>query len=181
MTWLYFVISTKNQRDCSSEFVLFCQTVWRHGNDVKYSLLEKNEWKDLVCIKLGHGSPLSLPVSSSSARNVKTIEEMARRKRRQRDKLYKKTVPMCGCTPSHTITGWSGDSSAVRATDSWSKGREFESRQERRENFLLRINFVCWLLFWYPFHPPPPPTPCYHSSTDKIPVILPKVQMAGYS
>ena len=63
---------------------------------------------------------------------------------------------MCGCTPSHTITGWSGDISAVRATDSWSKGRGFE---ERRENFLLRINFVCWLLFWYPFNPPPPSPP----------------------
>ena len=25
------------------------------------------------------------------------------------------------------------------------------------------------------------PTPCYRSSTEKIPVILPKVQVAGYS
>ena len=31
-----------------------------------------------------------------------------------------------------------GDSSVVRATDSWSKGRGFESLQERRENFLLQ-------------------------------------------
>ena len=31
-----------------------------------------------------------------------------------------------------------GDSSVVRAPDSWLKGREFESPQERRENFLLQ-------------------------------------------
>ena len=30
------------------------------------------------------------------------------------------------------------DSSVVRASDSWSKGPGFESRQERRENFLLQ-------------------------------------------
>ena len=35
------------------------------------------------------------------------------------------------------------DSLLVRAPDSRSKGCEFESRQQRRENFLL----VCWLLF----------------------------------
>ena len=32
----------------------------------------------------------------------------------------------------------SGDSSAVRASDSWSKAPGFESRQERRERFLLQ-------------------------------------------
>ena len=41
----------------------------------------------------------------------------------------------------------SGDSSVVKAPDSWWKGRGFESLLERRENFL------CWLLFRYPFHP----------------------------
>ena len=46
-----------------------------------------------------------------------------------------------------------GDSSVVRAPDSWSKGRGFESLQERPENFLLQVNFLCWLLFRYPFHP----------------------------
>ena len=35
----------------------------------------------------------------------------------------------------------------VRAPDSWSKGCQFESRQERREVFFPRVNFVCWLLF----------------------------------
>ena len=33
---------------------------------------------------------------------------------------------------------WGGDSSVVRAPDSWLKGRGFESLQERRENFLLQ-------------------------------------------
>ena len=46
-----------------------------------------------------------------------------------------------------------GDSSVVRAPDSWSKGRGFESLQERREYLLLQGNFLCWLLFRYPFHP----------------------------
>ena len=32
----------------------------------------------------------------------------------------------------------SGDCPVVRATDTWSKGRGFESRQERRKNFLLQ-------------------------------------------
>ena len=41
----------------------------------------------------------------------------------------------------------SRDSLLVRVPDSWSKGCEFESRQGRRENFLLRVNFVYWLLF----------------------------------
>ena len=39
------------------------------------------------------------------------------------------------------------DSSVGRAPDSWSKGCEFESRQERRNNFLLQGYFLCWLLF----------------------------------
>ena len=35
----------------------------------------------------------------------------------------------------------SGDSSVVRAPDSWSKGRRFESRQDRRENVFLHGQF----------------------------------------
>ena len=38
--------------------------------------------------------------------------------------------------PTHRVG--SRDSLLVRAPDSWSKGCEFESRQERRENFLLQ-------------------------------------------
>ena len=34
-----------------------------------------------------------------------------------------------------------------REPDSWSKGRGFESLLERRENFLLQGDFLCWLLF----------------------------------
>ena len=44
------------------------------------------------------------------------------------------------------------DSSVVRTLDSWLKGCGFESLQEWRENF-LRVNFLCWLLFRYLFHP----------------------------
>ena len=46
----------------------------------------------------------------------------------------------------------SGDSSVVRAPDSWLKGHRFESLQERWENFLLQGQLSV-LLFWYPFHP----------------------------
>ena len=41
--------------------------------------------------------------------------------------------------------------------------------------FFSIIHFLCWLLFRYPFHPRDP------SVARKIPVILPKVQVAGYS
>ena len=52
------------------------------------------------------------------------------------------------------VPGGVGDSSDLRASDSSSKGRGFESRQEGRENFLLKDHiFLCRLLFRYPFHP----------------------------
>ena len=47
----------------------------------------------------------------------------------------------------------SGDSSVVRAPDSWLKGCRFQSLQERQENFYSRVNFLCWLLFRYLFRP----------------------------
>ena len=42
--------------------------------------------------------------------------------------------------------------------------------------FFSRVNFLCWLLFWYPFHPRVTTV-----ARKKILVILPKVQVAGYS
>ena len=53
-----------------------------------------------------------------------------------------------------------GDSSVVRAPDSWLKGRGFESLLERRENFLLQRRLSVLTLISV-FVPPP----CYHSST----------------
>ena len=53
-----------------------------------------------------------------------------------------------------------GDSSVVRAPDSWLKGRGFESLLERRENFLLQG----WLSVLTVISVSVPP-PCYHSST----------------
>ena len=41
----------------------------------------------------------------------------------------------------------------IRALGSWSKGCEFESRQERRENFLLRSQLCVLILIRCPFHP----------------------------
>ena len=50
------------------------------------------------------------------------------------------------CWPFLTVPSpGSGDGPVVRAPDSWSKGRGFESRQERRENFFPMVNFLCWL------------------------------------
>ena len=46
-----------------------------------------------------------------------------------------------------------GDSSVVRAPDSWSKGCGFESLLERRENFLLQGQLSVLTLIRYPFHP----------------------------
>ena len=45
------------------------------------------------------------------------------------------------------------DSLLVRAPDSWSKGCEFESRQDRRENFLLQSQLCVLTLVRCPFHP----------------------------
>ena len=63
-----------------------------------------------------------------------------------------------------------GNSSGVRAPDSWVKGRGFESLQEREENFLLHGRLSVLTLISVSV-----PPPCYRSSTYKIPVILPKV------
>ena len=53
-----------------------------------------------------------------------------------------------------------GDSSVVRAPDSWLKGRGFESLLEWRENFLLQGRLSVLTLISVSV-----PPPCYHSST----------------
>ena len=64
---------------------------------------------------------------------------------------------MCGAhyklTIFFIIRSGGGDSSVVRAPDSWLKGRGFETPLERREIFFSRVDFLCRLLFRYPFHP----------------------------
>ena len=47
----------------------------------------------------------------------------------------------------------SRDSLLVRAPDSWSKGCEFESRRQRRENFLLQSQLCVLTLIRCPYHP----------------------------
>jgi len=59
-----------------------------------------------------------------------------------------------------SIAVGSGDSSVVRAPDSWSKGRGFESLLERRENFLLQCQLSVLTLISVSV-----PPPCYRSST----------------
>ena len=65
----------------------------------------------------------------------------------------------------------SWDSSVVRAPDSWLKGHGLESLQVWQENCLLQGQLSVMILISVPV-----PLPCYHSSTWKTPVILPKVQ-----
>ena len=64
-----------------------------------------------------------------------------------------------------------------RATDSWSKGLGVECRQEQRDNFLLNNQLFMLTVISVSV----PPWQCYSSNTQKVPVILPKVQVAGYS
>ena len=58
------------------------------------------------------------------------------------------------------------DWKAAGSNPCWNGGRIFFSR----------VDFLCWLLFRYPFHPRVTTV-----ARKKIPVILPKVQVAGYS
>ena len=69
----------------------------------------------------------------------------------------------------------STDSSLVRAPVSWSKGgRGFESPQSGGGFLVLsRVKFLPVLTLIFGIR--------YRSSTQKIPVILPKVQTLGYS
>ena len=66
--------------------------------------------------------------------------------------------------------------SVVRVPDSSLQGRGLESLQERWENFLLQGQLSVLTLILGSI-----PPPCYHSSMQKFLVILPKVQVAGYS
>ena len=62
-------------------------------------------------------------------------------------------------TPAEDSTyGGGGDSSVVRAPDSWLKGRGFESLQERRKNFLLQGRLSVLTLISVSV-----PPPCYRS------------------
>ena len=61
-----------------------------------------------------------------------------------------------------------GDSSVVRAPDSWSKDLGFESPQERRKDFPFRGQLSMLTVIQVSV-----PPPCYCSIMQKIPVILP--------
>ena len=94
------------------------------------------------------------------------------------DPLYFRTKSTSIASNKFTPSGYddvtkiylgSGDSSVVRAPNSWLKGHRFESWQE---NFPLQNLFVLFLILVYVS------PPCCHSSTYKISAILPKVQVA---
>ena len=46
---------------------------------------------------------------------------------------------------------WGARIALVRAPDSWLKG--LNPCRSSRRIFFSRVNFLFWLLFWYPFHP----------------------------
>ena len=57
-------------------------------------------------------------------------------------------------TVTRTWFGGAVDSSVVRVTDSWLKGSRVRIPAGAAGRiFFSRINFLCWLLFRYPFHP----------------------------
>ena len=71
------------------------------------------------------------------------------------------TCKMCAKRSHHVCTlnlkilssMGSGDSSVVRALESWLKGSRIKPCWSGGKIFISRINFLCWLLFLYPFHP----------------------------
>ena len=79
-----------------------------------------------------------------------------------------------GFSPWHSLAS-PPHSKDPQVPDSWSKGCEFQSQQEWWENFLLQLTLCADS---YLVSVPPP---CYCSGTEKTPVILPKVQVAGYA
>jgi len=119
----------------------------------------------------GHASK---PVpNSSETRPLGTCDKHPRLQHKQTIwQLFVCWLPSC----SRAYWG-SGDSSVVRAPDSWLKGRWFESPQERRESFL--VFFLQGQLSVPTLISVTVPPSCYCSSTLKILVILPKVQVAA--
>ena len=71
-----------------------------------------------------------------------------------------KTMSSLSLIFNSLIRNKDGDSSVVRASDSWLKGPGFKSLQERRENFLLQGQLSVLTLISVCV-----PPPCYRSST----------------
>ena len=121
---------------CNSGTIAQCV---RGENEVKNCDAVRGRWKWES--KTSHCDPLRVvpnlrscqPPLQSSKRNCLTSFEVS--------------IVFCLCDT------WSRDSLLVRARDSWLKGWEFESRQERRENFLLQNQFSVLTLIRCPFHP----------------------------
>ena len=81
----------------------------------------------------------------------------------QVSELHHITMIDCGKTIRYDGTG-ERDSSVVRALDSWSKGHRLKSGGRI---FSSRVNFLCRLLFQYPFHPCYPVTNYVRVNTHK--------------
>jgi len=104
-------------------------------------------------IGCGHTHPLCwIPFQSRSFRN--DVEMIGQDSSRSTPVFTKRCPQFC-----LTCRG-GGDSSVVRAPNSWLKGRGFESLLERWENFLLQGRLSVLTLISVSV-----PPPCYHSST----------------
>ena len=69
-------------------------------------------------------------------------------------KYFQRTTHVLTTVPQNYQNIHQGrDSLLVKASDSWSKGCEFESQQERQENFLLQSQLCVLTLIRCPFHP----------------------------
>ena len=100
--------------------------------------------------------PVSLCIALPAARRPRILSNWCYHTSYQTGWLQKHHVKLVlSC-----ISNW-WDSLLVTALDSWSKGSEFESWQERQENFLLGSQ-LCVLTLIQCQSPPPPMLPQWH-------------------
>ena len=75
------------------------------------------------------------------------------------------TLGSAGSVGSLVVEWWTHDQKVLGSSPERRKGSIFFSK----------VNFLWWILFWYPIHS------CVTAVACKSLVILPKVQVAGYS
>ena len=131
VTWRMVVWCTKNLRRDGSSF-MWHQPRQRCKYTTSVDMKKKTRYKKLVTHVESHASAVSLPESGEQSYIKGSTKQLLR----------------------------GGDSSVVRAPDSWLKGRGFESLLERRENFHLQGRLSVLTLISVSV-----PPPCYHSST----------------
>ena len=137
---------------------------WRRDSDKKQNSIKKkyNPWNETSYLKSVYVY-VSIPAiqSNKDIRNTQSNHIFTQSYFTQVTELRAAVASWSTYTLSNTEFKWGGgDSSVVRAPDSWLKGRGFESLLERRENFLLQGRLSVLTLISVSV-----PPPCYRSST----------------